>query len=161
VNQSLVMDVFIAPRLSAWPTASRIDGQVQKMNDDATNGERHSTESRLINWGRWCNAYKTSSGHCGSIEWMWQNRWKDANGWKDEPSAEKILAKIDTLDAERVQAIMQHLPLTYRVVLSLKYVKRENPKRIAYKANCREWQLDGLLFEILQTVSKCLTSKKG
>ncbi len=117
-------------------------------------------EARLSNWGRWCNSGK-SAGHCGSIEWQWQARWKGENGWKDEPSATKILDRIDSLDAERIQSVMQHLPATYRVVLALKYVKRETPKRIAYKANCREWELEGLLFEVLQTVSKCLTGRRN
>jgi hypothetical protein len=40
---------------------------------------------------------------------------------------------------------MVHLPITFRHVLSLKYVHRESPKRIAYKAGCREWALDKFL----------------
>ena len=164
MNQDHATDASTEPGFGARSIAQRADGPAMQRKTDAAIGivatSHNETEARLVNWGRWCNSGK-SVGHCGSIEWQWQARWKGENGWKDEPSAAKILDRIDSLDAERVQSIMQYLPNTYRAVLSLKYVKRETPKRIAYKANCREWELESLLFEVLQAVAKCLTGRRN
>lgn len=119
-------------------------------------------ESRLINWGRWCKMGRThGTGHCGSIEWQWVGRWKEKYGWEDAPDANKILDRVRVLDAEEVQSIMVHLPITYRQVLAMKYVHREAPKRIAYKAGCREWALDGLIAEAKNAARICLTGMKN
>ena len=123
--------------------------------------DHQEIEARLVNWGRWCNAVSSRRGHCGSIEWKWVETWKQRWGWKDSPDLTRILDRINVLDAERVQSIMQYLPLTYRTVLALKYVKHDSPKRIAYKANCREWELETLLFEILEVAKKVLTGGRN
>jgi len=118
-------------------------------------------EVRLINWGRWCKMGRThGTGHCGSIEWQWVGRWKEKYGWQDSGDSEKILDRVNILDAEEVQSIMVHLPITFRHVLSLKYVHREAPKRIAFKAGCREWALDGLIAEARNAARICLTAMK-
>lgn len=125
------------------------------MVDDST------IEVRLINWGRWCKMGRThGTGHCGSIEWQWVGRWKEKYGWQDSGDSEKILDRVNVLDAEEVQSIMVHLPITFRHVLSLKYVHRESPKRIAYKAGCREWALDALIAEARNAAKICLTGIK-
>lgn len=119
-------------------------------------------ESRLINWGRWCKMGRThGTGHCGSIEWQWVGRWKEKYGWQDAGDSEMILDRVNVLDAEKVQSIMVHLPITYRHVLSLKYVHSEAPKRIAFKVGCREWALEGVIAEARNAARIRLTAMKN
>lgn len=118
-------------------------------------------ESRLINWGRWCNGSKSSSGgHCGSIEWQWVDKWKQKYGWADPPDTNRILAKVDVLDAELIQSTMIYLPITFRQVLSMRYVHQKSAKRTAYEVGCKEWALDAVVSDAKNALKTCLTGLK-
>lgn len=168
MNNTLAMDVSIGHLYGVQPTAQSRGGPAPITSGAAKTGvlgsrsDQADIEDRLINWGRWCKSSETSSGgHCGSIEWKWIGKWKGRYGWADPPDITKILNRINVIDAEAVQSIMIHLPITYRQVLVMMYVRDDHPKKIAHKIGCKEWALESLISDAKKAAEKCLTGIKN
>ena len=118
----------------------------------------NAVEARLRNWGRWCKS-GPPRGHCGSVEWQWSSRWKEAYGWAEIGQKAGIPDRVDVADAERVQGVMAKLDKQPRTLLALKYVKDLHPMKIAAALGCREWELDDILHMAMRDVELLLTEQ--